>query len=433
MSNIILCADDSKTMQMVAEITFRVSDYQYIGASSAEDALTKAKEQKPLLILADAIMPGKTGYDLCKLVKGEPALAGVPVVVLCGNSAPYDSSKGSAAGADGHLTKPWDTQVMLDKIAELLDKFQSSGVAKAPAASAAASKPPVKPPAAEPKVSPKPPILPKQPGAGRPPAPSAAAKDDAARTATLMGMPSVLPPAMVKSMARGSDLLGSARPLEAKPSPAPKIPPPPGMRRTPPVSPAVPKPAPASLRPAGTEAPETTLPGLGRSERPRPAIPPPPKYAAPSGKAVITKPGIPEGPRPADSRSAPPAAASKQARPPAAKRVDIGLGPSGNVGIDRPPMIRGVPTRRPSMSHSAVTPANATPAAAPARLSANIAAATNAAAANVAMDAGLDPNGPEMKALLALSKDVVERVVWEVVPDLAEQIIRENLDQLTKR
>ena len=43
------------------------------------------------------------------------------------------------------------------------------------------------------------------------------------------------------------------------------------------------------------------------------------------------------------------------------------------------------------------------------------------------------PPSPEMRALLALSRDVVERVVWEVVPDLAESIIRENLDQLVKR
>ena len=121
---------------------------------------------------------------------------------------------------------------------------------------------------------------------------------------------------------------------------------------------------------------------------------------------------------------------------------DVGLGPSGNVGIDRPPMIRGVATRRASAARSAAAPA-AVPVAAPAAaapapvarapLAANVAAATSAAASEVAREAGLDPNGPEMRALLALSKDVVERVVWEVVPDLAEQIIRENLDRLTGR
>lgn len=46
---------------------------------------------------------------------------------------------------------------------------------------------------------------------------------------------------------------------------------------------------------------------------------------------------------------------------------------------------------------------------------------------------GLAPGSPELLALLKLSTEVVERVVWEVVPDLAEQIIRENLADLTQR
>ena len=51
-------------------------------------------------------------------------------------------------------------------------------------------------------------------------------------------------------------------------------------------------------------------------------------------------------------------------------------------------------------------------------------------AARLAETAGLEPGSPELTALLKLSAEVVERIVWEVVPDLAEQIIRENLNEL---
>ena len=54
-------------------------------------------------------------------------------------------------------------------------------------------------------------------------------------------------------------------------------------------------------------------------------------------------------------------------------------------------------------------------------------------AARLAETAGLEPGSPELLALLKLSSEVVERIVWEVVPDLAEQIIRENLQELTAR
>jgi hypothetical protein len=62
-----------------------------------------------------------------------------------------------------------------------------------------------------------------------------------------------------------------------------------------------------------------------------------------------------------------------------------------------------------------------------------LAAAMPRALAIAAREHGLDPEGPEMLALLTLSKEVVERIVWEVVPDLAEAIIRENLEQLTAK
>ena len=97
MSKTILCADDSVTMQKVAEITFSSTEYKYVGAKSADDALKVAKSERPALILADAVMPGKTGYDLCKAIKSDSDLAGVPVLIMCGNSQAYDSARGSSA------------------------------------------------------------------------------------------------------------------------------------------------------------------------------------------------------------------------------------------------------------------------------------------------------------------------------------------------
>lgn len=186
MSKTILCADDSATMQTVAEITFRSSDFSYAGARSADEALAQAKKAKPALVLVDAVLPGKTGYDLCRDIKSDPSLADVPVVLLCGNSQPYDEAKGRAAGCDGHVTKPWDTQKMLDQIAELMERTAKDGVAK-PGAAAAGPSAPGKPVATPPPPSPanKIPNIPVKASPGEPP-----------RSATLMGMPSVqMPPA----------------------------------------------------------------------------------------------------------------------------------------------------------------------------------------------------------------------------------------------
>ena len=70
MSKIVLCVDDSVTMQQVADITFRGTEFTYVGARSYDEGLEKAKGQKPTLVLADSHMPGgKSGYDLCLALK----------------------------------------------------------------------------------------------------------------------------------------------------------------------------------------------------------------------------------------------------------------------------------------------------------------------------------------------------------------------------
>ncbi|MBA3818622.1 MAG: response regulator, partial [Deltaproteobacteria bacterium] len=123
-------------MQQVADITFRGTEFTYVGARSYDEGLQKAKSQTPAVILADAHMPGKTGYDLCLALKSEASLANVPVVILIGNAAPFDTAKGAQVGADANLPKPWDTQTMLEKVTEVVTKA-ASGVAKPGAAPAA--------------------------------------------------------------------------------------------------------------------------------------------------------------------------------------------------------------------------------------------------------------------------------------------------------
>src|SRR5258705_12791581 len=137
MSKIILVADDSVTMQTVAEITFKATEFTYVGARTADEAVDKAKAQKPALVLADAVMQGKTGYDLCQAIKADGRLADVPVVILCGNSAAFDAARGAQVGADGSLSKPVGTPGMLEKVAEFIDKAAGGSLARPGAAVAA--------------------------------------------------------------------------------------------------------------------------------------------------------------------------------------------------------------------------------------------------------------------------------------------------------
>jgi CheY-like chemotaxis protein len=131
MSKKLLLADDSITIQKVIGITFANEDYELTVVDNGDAALEKVAAIRPDLILADVHMPGKNGYEVCSAVKGNPAHAGIPVLLLTGTFEPFDEGKARAAGADSWISKPFESQALIDRVEQLL----SQGTRSRPAAS----------------------------------------------------------------------------------------------------------------------------------------------------------------------------------------------------------------------------------------------------------------------------------------------------------
>jgi CheY-like chemotaxis protein len=215
----ILLVEDSVTIQRVVQIAFAREDYQISSTTGADEALARMKESRPDVVVVDAGLIGKSGYDLATAIKADPATKDVPVLLLTNNFTPYDEARGKVAGVDAFLAKPFDTQSIIDRVGALA-KGKAAGATAAPAVAAAA---PVSAPtpaaAATPRVTPvavaAAPAVPARPPAsvpppsastpqglgviGRPtpapvampPAPAAAAAPIEPPRATLMGMPTV--------------------------------------------------------------------------------------------------------------------------------------------------------------------------------------------------------------------------------------------------
>lgn len=130
MPSTVLAVDDSVTMRKVLEITFAGPDFNVITAESADAALQKLKSVKADVVVADVTLDPKTGYDLCKAIK--QTVPGVPVLILSSKQNPFDPARGSAAQADDHIDKPFDTQQMIDKVKKLLSGGKAEPVAPAP-------------------------------------------------------------------------------------------------------------------------------------------------------------------------------------------------------------------------------------------------------------------------------------------------------------
>jgi CheY-like chemotaxis protein len=117
----ILLADDSLTIQKVVELTFSDSEYDLACVSNGQRALDRiAGGEIPDLILADVVMPEKNGYEVCEAIKGNPATARVPVVLLSGTFEPFDRDRAERLGCDAIVSKPFDSQQLLRQVEALL-------------------------------------------------------------------------------------------------------------------------------------------------------------------------------------------------------------------------------------------------------------------------------------------------------------------------
>ncbi len=126
MSRKLLLADDSVTIQRVIELTFSGEDIQVLAVGDGEEAIARIPIEKPDIVLADIGMPKRSGYEVSAFVKGRPELAHIPVLLLAGAFEPVDDTKAQQAGCDGVLVKPFEPQHVIARVRELIGGAKGS-------------------------------------------------------------------------------------------------------------------------------------------------------------------------------------------------------------------------------------------------------------------------------------------------------------------
>ncbi|MCC6748254.1 MAG: response regulator [Deltaproteobacteria bacterium] len=430
MAKKILLAEDSVTMQRIVEMTFAAEDFTVTAVSTIDEALARAREMSPDIVLADLSMPGKNGYDLCSALKREQV--GTPVLLLHGAGAAFDDAKARAVGADGELAKPFETQALIDKVRNLT-VARASRQPMGPVESLSS------PIAAEDIV------IETVPSAARP-APAAAPHPAAARPAG--------------AVPRGTAPISSvpSRPSMPAPAPAPSAAPPaPALGRTP-TAPSTPLAAPARpvtpLRPAAASSPGAPPPAArpipsappAAAHTARPSAPVSPRPPSSPVAAPYSRPAPSAGPMPGGRPAAPPPMASASAGA-AEMEIEIDAEPpppmpaeslpdftSPSTGARAGAVIEATREARPGRTLMGVRGELPAPPSGMPLPHATPAAQRPAPAAPVtAVERRGDIDPAVYEAVVKLSKEVIERIVWEVVPDLAESIIRQELDRLIEK
>src|SRR6187549_2902113 len=120
MAHKLLLADDSVTIQRVIELTFADEDVQVIAVGDGKKAIASIQADRPDIVLADVGMPERDGYEVAAFIKGTAELAHIPVLLLTGAFEPIDETRARAVGCDGVLVKPFEPQMVISRVKDLL-------------------------------------------------------------------------------------------------------------------------------------------------------------------------------------------------------------------------------------------------------------------------------------------------------------------------
>lgn len=116
----ILIAEDSATQARHLRHILETNNYQVILATNGRLALEAARSSRPALVISDVMMPEMTGYELCLAIKEDPALTGVPVILVTTLSDPQDVIRGLECRADNFILKPYDPEQLVRRVHYLM-------------------------------------------------------------------------------------------------------------------------------------------------------------------------------------------------------------------------------------------------------------------------------------------------------------------------
>jgi CheY-like chemotaxis protein len=117
----ILLVDDSPHAQRMGERILSEEGYEVVAVSNADSALIRMEDVDPDVVLADAVMPGRSGYEICQYLKMSPRHRHVRVILTAGAQEPFDEERAKLVEADGALKKPFEASALLTAVKPLAE------------------------------------------------------------------------------------------------------------------------------------------------------------------------------------------------------------------------------------------------------------------------------------------------------------------------
>ncbi len=121
MPETILIVDDEPSIVAPLQFLMQRNGYRVLVAQTGEQALEVIAAEKPEVVLLDIMLPGISGFDVCRMVREDRQLDKTRIVLVTAMGHRVNMAKGLALGADAYITKPFANEAIVSKVKELLD------------------------------------------------------------------------------------------------------------------------------------------------------------------------------------------------------------------------------------------------------------------------------------------------------------------------
>lgn len=115
----ILIVEDTPSEMELMSLYLREGGYTVMNSSSAKDALVLAAEHQPKVIISDVVMPGMSGFELCRSLRKNPNTANIPVIFCTSKNQDIDRLWGMKQGAKAYITKPFTREDLIQTVESL--------------------------------------------------------------------------------------------------------------------------------------------------------------------------------------------------------------------------------------------------------------------------------------------------------------------------
>ena len=122
---LILVVDDDAHFRETLSDAMSLKDVRVEGAMSGAEAIARLGSERPSLIVLDVQLPDMHGFSLCRMIKKDRRLRGIPIVLLSAKyTEPADRAEGLLTGADAYLSKPITLEALWEEVSYLLDRAE---------------------------------------------------------------------------------------------------------------------------------------------------------------------------------------------------------------------------------------------------------------------------------------------------------------------